>query len=74
MKYIKEGKERTKEDRRELRKTVSAIIDDVVNDGDAALKKYSEKFDGYVRDAFRVSREEIQAAYEQVPDQDIEDI
>lgn len=74
MKYIKEGKERTKEDRRELRNTVSAIIEDVVNEGDAALKKYSGKFDGFVRDAFRVSREEIQAAYDQVPAQDIEDM
>ena len=63
MRYIKKGKERTKEDTRALRQTVSAIIENVQENGDAALREYSEKFDGFVRDSIRVSREEINAAY-----------
>ncbi len=42
MKHIKTGKERTKEDLSALRKTVSEIIEDVVANGDAALRSYSE--------------------------------
>ena len=45
MKHIKTGKERTKEDLSALRKTVSEIIEDVVANGDAALRSYSEKLD-----------------------------
>ena len=63
MRYIKKGKERTKEDTRVLRQTVSAIIENVQENGDAALREYSEKFDGFVRDSIRVSRKEIDAAY-----------
>ena len=74
MEYIKKGKERTKEDRAALRKTVSDIIENVVENGDKALKAYSEKFDGYVRDSFRVTKEEIAAAYAEVPEQDIADM
>ena len=63
MEYIKKGKERTKEDSSKLRRTVSEIIDDIVDNGDAAVKKYSRKFDGCTRDVFRVSRAEIEEAY-----------
>ena len=58
MKIIKKAKERTAEDNRQLRDTVTNIIDHVCREGDQALREYSEKFDGFVRDAFRVSREE----------------
>lgn len=74
MRYIKKGKERTKEDNRQLRKTVSDIIDNVVENGDEALRGYSEKFDGFVRDAFRVSEEEIKAAYAKLTDDELADL
>lgn len=74
MKVIKKAKERTAEDNRELRNTVTGIIDNVCENGDAALKSYSEKFDGFVRDSIRVSREEIDAAYKKMSDQDIADL
>lgn len=74
MKYLKKGKERTKEDTRALRTAVSEIIDSVADRGDAALRSYSEKFDGFVRDSFRVSREEIDAAYEKMTPQEMEDL
>ncbi|MBQ9061120.1 MAG: histidinol dehydrogenase [Firmicutes bacterium] len=74
MKIIKKAKERTAEDNRKLRNTVSDIIDNVCQNGDAALREYSDRFDGFVRDAFRVSREEIDAAYAQMDPADIEDL
>ena len=45
---------------------VSDIIADVRENGDAALKKYCEKFDGAVLDSLQVSAEEIQEAMETV--------
>jgi len=74
MEYIKKGKERTKEDLSNLRKTVSGIIDNVIENGDRALREYSERFDGFVRGSIRVSREEIDAAYRQVTEDDIRDM
>ena len=74
MKIIKKAKERTAADNRELRNTVQAIIDNVCADGDRALKEYSNKFDDYVRGELRVSRHEIDAAYEKMSPQDIEDL
>ena len=47
MKIIKKAKERTAEDNRQLRDTVTNIIDRVCRDGDQALREYSEKFDGF---------------------------
>lgn len=74
MEYIKKGKERTKEDLRALRKTVSDIIDDIIENGDAALRRYSEQFDGARRDSFLVSREEIEEAYRKVAPEEVEDM
>ena len=74
MKTLKKSKERTKEDRSALRKTVGDIIENVIENGDAALLEYNQKFDGCDRASLRISREEIEAAYKEVPDEDIEDI
>ena len=74
MKTIKEGKQRTPEDARALRDTVSAIIDEVRDRGDEALREYTGKFDGFIRKSFRVSREEIEAAYAQVTEVQLNDM
>ena len=74
MNIIKKAKERTAEDNRQLRNTVSDIIDNVCRNGDAALRDYSQRFDGFVRESFRVSREEIDAAYAKMDPADIEDL
>ena len=74
MKIIKKAKERTAEDNRQLRNTVSDIIDNVCQNGDDALREYSEKFDGFVREGFQVSREEIEEAYSQMDPQDLADL
>ena len=46
--------------------TVRAIIDDVANNGDAALKIYSERFDGAKLESLAVSDQEIDAAMEAI--------
>lgn len=42
--------------------TVAEILENVKNNGDGALKEYSEKFDGVKLEALEVSREEIDEA------------
>lgn len=74
MRIIKKAKERTAEDNRQLRNTVSDIIDNVCQNGDQALRDYSIKFDGFLRDSFRVSREEIDAAYGLMTPEEIADL
>ncbi|KIQ95189.1 Histidinol dehydrogenase [Anoxybacillus thermarum] len=47
----------------EQRQAVKRIIDDVRNNGDAALKKYTEMFDGISLRTLAVTQEEIEEAY-----------
>ncbi|MBA2877299.1 histidinol dehydrogenase [Anoxybacillus ayderensis] len=47
----------------EQRQAVKRIIDEVRNNGDAALKKYTEMFDGISLDTLAVTQEEIEEAY-----------
>ncbi len=74
MKIIKESKKRTSEDTRALQDTVRGIIDKVCAGGDAALREYNQKFDGCDRSHLRVSREEIEAAYARMTEQEIADL
>ena len=48
-----------------VEKTVTAIVTDVRKHGDAALRRYAEKFDGLKPGAeLRVTRDEMRAAWE----------
>ena len=55
---------------------VSAIVSDILSDvrqnGDAALLKYTEKFDGAKLDSLQVSREEIDEAVKNTPQEFLE--
>jgi histidinol dehydrogenase len=57
-----------------VEKTVRKIIDDVRKSGDGALISYTEKFDGVklVPKKIRVSEKEIEEAYEDLPEEDID--
>jgi sulfopropanediol 3-dehydrogenase len=57
-----------------VRQTVEGILADIEKRGDAAVRDYSEKFDNWSPDAFQLSREQIDACYEAVSPQAIEDI
>jgi sulfopropanediol 3-dehydrogenase len=74
--YLKEGISQEEKDDAEVkvRKTVESILDDIKVRGDAALKDYSEKFDNWRPEEFRLSRTEIDSCYDQVTKQNIEDI
>ena len=66
FKEIKTAKPVTREDTRELSKTVEGIIDRVRAEGDDALKYYSHTFDKY-DGSFRVGEDEIEAVKQELP-------
>ncbi|GFZ47204.1 hypothetical protein JCM24511_04947 [Saitozyma sp. JCM 24511] len=53
---------------------VQQVIDDVRISGDAAVRKYSERFDKWSPPSFKLSEDEIKAIIATVPDQTIKDI
>ncbi|MDQ0849956.1 sulfopropanediol 3-dehydrogenase [Arthrobacter sp. B3I9] len=58
----------------EVRATVEAVISDIRDRGDAAVREYSEKFDKYAPESFRLTREQLEEIVARVPEQTIEDI
>lgn len=54
--------------------TVSGILDDVEARGWDAIREYSERFDGWTPDDFRLSDDEIAACVASLPEQTIADI
>ncbi|NEN83240.1 histidinol dehydrogenase [Paenibacillus elgii] len=50
----------------EQNESVQRIIEEVRRDGDAALRKFAQQFDGVQIEELRVTQEEIEAAYAQV--------
>ncbi|GMG08353.1 unnamed protein product [Aspergillus oryzae var. brunneus] len=53
---------------------VKGVIDDVRQNGDAAVRKYSEKFDKWSPASFKLSQADIDAAIAACPQQTIDDI
>ena len=58
----------------EVRATVEAILTDVDSSGDAAVRRYSESFDGWSPESFRLTDEEVAACVAAVPGQTLDDI
>ena len=58
----------------DVRATVEAILADVEARGEAAVREYSEKFDGWAPASFRLGDDEIEACVAGLPDQAVEDI
>lgn len=58
----------------EVRATVEAVIADIRDRGDEAVREYSEKFDHYAPDSFLVGAAEIEEILSRVPQQVIDDI
>ena len=71
MQTLKSSKTRTAADRDRLRETVRAMIETVISRGDDALREYNSRFDGCERTSLQISREEIDAAYSQVSEEEI---
>jgi sulfopropanediol 3-dehydrogenase len=74
--YLKSAAESAQDAERQqaVRETVTRVIADVRERGDAAVREYSEKFDGWSPDSFRLTVEEIEKIITTVPDQAIADI
>ena len=76
IKYLKKGKtqEEKKQDNQKVRQIVEGIIDDIEQNGDEAVAKYSAQFDNWNPKSFRLSEEEIKACYDELDDSVIQDI
>jgi sulfopropanediol 3-dehydrogenase len=74
--YIKKGKPAAvkAELNQQVRQTVEGIIADIEQQGESALRQYSEKFDRWSPASFRLSAEEIQACIDSLSAQAIADI
>ena len=76
IKYLKQGKQEEEKaiDNQKVKTIVENIISDIEKRGDVAVSEYSGQFDKWTPESFRLSREEIDACYEQLSDQEISDI
>jgi sulfopropanediol 3-dehydrogenase len=76
IKYIKQGQSVAvkAEMNAQVRTTVENILAAIETRGDAAVREYSEKFDKWSPESFRLSAEQIEAAIAAVPDSTLEDI
>ena len=74
--YLKKGKsaEEVALEDAQIRRTVEQILTDIGSRGDRALRQYSERFDRWSPESFRLSAAEIKGCYQQLSDQSIEDI
>ncbi|MFZ8168509.1 histidinol dehydrogenase [Alteromonas macleodii] len=76
IKYLKQGKQAEEKaiDNQKVKDIVENIISDIEKRGDEAVSQYSGQFDKWTPESFRLSREEIDACYEQLTEQEISDI
>ncbi|MDD9998676.1 MAG: histidinol dehydrogenase [Rhodospirillaceae bacterium] len=74
--YLKRGQpaEVTAREDDRVRKAVERIIADIGSRGDAALREYSERFDRWSPDSFRLDADEIEACRRSLSDRVIDDI
>lgn len=74
--YLKEGVsvEEAQTQDAKVRGIVEDILGQIETRGDAAIKEFSSKFDSWEPDSFRLSRAEIDACYEELDQQVIDDI
>ena len=57
-----------------VRQIVEDVLKDIRTRGDAAVRDYSLKFDKWSPTSFRLSKEDIAAAYKELTPQNIDDI
>ncbi len=76
IRFLKQGKAAEEAARidADIRNTVENILADIGENGDKAVRKYSEKFDAWNPQSFRLQRADIDACYAELPQQVVEDI
>jgi sulfopropanediol 3-dehydrogenase len=74
--YLKQGKSQSQKAEEDVgvRQTVSEIIDQVAQRGDAAVRELSQRFDGWSPPSFRLSAADVSSVLDGTPKADIEDI
>jgi sulfopropanediol 3-dehydrogenase len=73
LKTAKPPSERAEDDAR-VRATVEEVLKDIETRGDTAVRALSARFDRYEAPSFRLTPSEIEAAIQQVPARDMDDI
>ena len=58
----------------EVRAAVESILADVAERGDAAVRHYSESFDGWAPESFVLTEREIEACVASLPEQTVDDV
>jgi sulfopropanediol 3-dehydrogenase len=76
IQYLKRGKDAQgrADDDAQVRATVEGILKDIEQRGDAAVRDYSRKFDGWDPASFALSQGQIETAVGQLSAREIEDI
>ncbi|SMB93739.1 histidinol dehydrogenase [Desulfonispora thiosulfatigenes DSM 11270] len=68
--YIKEKNVQVKKTGAEVQETVAKIIEDIRQNGDLAVRKYSKQFDNWSPESFLMSKEELEKVSKTVSDID----
>jgi len=76
MRHLKSGATSSEraEQNRTVRNAVEAILEDIEQRGDDAVRDLSIRFDKWDRDSYRLTADEIQACMDQLSGQDLKDI
>src|SRR5690349_21122585 len=76
IRFLKKGvsREKAAADDAKVRQTVENILAEIDEKGDAAVRDYSEKFDKWSPDSFRMSQADIEACLAALPPETLEDI
>jgi sulfopropanediol 3-dehydrogenase len=67
--YLKERTGISEEAWAEIRATVSEILSAVEREGEPAVRRYSERFDGWSPPSFRVGGDEVRTATDELPEE-----
>lgn len=76
VRYLKTGKDvdEAAQDDAKVRVVVEGVLKDISDNGDTAVRSYSEKFDDWSPESYRLSQAEIDACYAALPKSVIDDI
>ena len=76
IRFLKQGvsAEQDAAEQSQVRQTVESILADIERRGDAAVREYSQKFDGWNPADFRLTQAEIESVMRQLPPTTLEDI
>ena len=72
--YLKQASQREGFDRKAVEATVAAMLDDIRNDGDDAIRRYARDLDKWDRADFRMSEDRIRNVMRALPETFKEDI